>query len=106
MSLPILSHLGTPGRTAQRCKGYSRARLVLPAVVLRVARNLSAPAKVAREERLLFRLFPPTPPAAGRAFVVVVVPIALSSAVAPWLEVWIRYEGQCLQDGASGARRR
>ena len=88
-------------------KGYSRARLILPTVVLRVACNLAAPAEIAREERLLFRLLLPTPPTAGRTVVVVVrVSIVLSSAaVAFRLEVWIRDKGQRLQDGASGARR-
>jgi len=58
------------------------ARLVLPAVVLRVARNLAAPAEVTREEGLLFWLLLPTPPTARRALVVVVVtsPVAISSA--------------------------
>jgi hypothetical protein len=102
----LFSHPGGPGRTPQRCKAYSRARLVLSSVVLRVARNLSAPAEVACKERLLFRLFPPTPPTAGRAVVVVPIIALSSAAVALRLEVWVRYEGQCLQDGATGARRR
>jgi hypothetical protein len=96
------------GARRKDAKGYSRARLILPAVVLRVACNLAAPAEIAREERLLFRLLLPTPPAAGRTVVVVVrMSIALSStAVALRLEVWVSYKGQRLQDGASGARRR
>ena len=98
-------HLGARRKDA---KGYSRARPILPTIVPRVARNLAAPAEVAREEGLLFRLLLPTPSATGRALVVVVaIPVALSStAVTLRLQVGICDECQCLQYGAWGTRGR
>ena len=94
---------------------YSRARPVLAAFVFGMASDLATSAEEAREERVLLRLFLPTPPAARRrrpAVVVIseVVRIdpapAAAVAVRPGLRLGVRDERQSLLNGRQRHRRR
>jgi len=94
---------------------YSRARPVLAAFVLGMASDLATSAEEACEERVLLRLFLPTPPAARRRRpAVVVVPELVgidpaspaAVAVRPRLRLGVRDERQGLLDGRQRYRRR